>query len=357
MAPSHSCLSILLSIPLVSALVCAAVTALDMQRAMAPVRRKLHLHAMLAFGVFALFWSTLAVGATVLFVPVAVLAQVLLWRMIRTLTDSGDDSRLPRRHLVLPAVMAVIVAVMWATGVWPLHGGWGWAVYGVCFACGVVYPAMSLRRIVLFQKQNTHAALGRFFGAILLEAVLMPVPVYGLLLGLWPFADVAAAGWPEWVLWVVWSAAVLPSWAMYIMSCFNLLSDNYIVFEADQPSPGHSTPSVSNGGLSRERVDRYIETKKPWLNPAFRLSDMAEDLYSNRAYVSAFINSEYGMNFNRFVNNFRLAEVERLREEASRRRQRVSMLQLILNAGFSSYRSYLRAKDSTSAKPGGVSVY
>ena len=50
------------------------------------------------------------------------------------------------------------------------------------------------------------------------------------------------------------------------------------------------------------------------------------------------------MNFNRFVNGYRLAEVKRLKEEANRKNQRVSMLQLILNAGFSSYRSYMRAK-------------
>ncbi len=75
---------------------------------------------------------------------------------------------------------------------------------------------------------------------------------------------------------------------------------------------------------------------------------MAEDLFSNRAYVSAFINSEYGMNFNRFVNGFRLREVERLREEAKRKKHHVSALQLILNAGFSSYRSYMRAKETAS---------
>ena len=43
---------------------------------------------------------------------------------------------------------------------------------------------------------------------------------------------------------------------------------------------------------------------------------MARDLFSNRTYISAFINREYGVNFNRFINNYRLKEVERLRSEA-----------------------------------------
>ena len=39
---------------------------------------------------------------------------------------------------------------------------------------------------------------------------------------------------------------------------------------------------------------------------------MAKDLFSNRTYISAFINREYEMNFNRFINNYRLKEVEKI---------------------------------------------
>ncbi len=163
----------------------------------------------------------------------------------------------------------------------------------------------------------------------------MPVPVFGLLLGIEPFAG---AG-----LWLL--LAVIPSRVIYAVACFDLLSDNYMVLPPEPvAAPRNDSPPIHR--LSRERIDHYIETRKPWLNPAFRIGDMAEDLFSNRAYVSAFINSEYGVNFSRFVNGYRLEEVERLREEARRKKQRVPMLQLILNAGFSSYRSYLRAKDA-----------
>ena len=69
------------------------------------------------------------------------------------------------------------------------------------------------------------------------------------------------------------------------------------------------------------------------------------DLFSNRTYISAFINREYGVNFNRFINNYRLKEVERLRSEAVQKKQKVSSLEIVIHAGFSNYRSYFRAKN------------
>ena len=51
------------------------------------------------------------------------------------------------------------------------------------------------------------------------------------------------------------------------------------------------------------------------------------------------------MNFNRFINNYRLKEVERLQSEVVQRKQKISMLEIVIHAGFSNYRSYFRAKN------------
>ncbi len=72
---------------------------------------------------------------------------------------------------------------------------------------------------------------------------------------------------------------------------------------------------------------------------------MSRDLFSNRTSISAFINREYGMNFNRFINNYRLKEVERLQLEAVQRKQKISLMEIVIHAGFSNYRSYFRAKN------------
>ena len=46
-----------------------------------------------------------------------------------------------------------------------------------------------------------------------------------------------------------------------------------------------------------ERFHREMcirDSRKPYLNPEFKITDMARDLVSNRTYISAFINREYG---------------------------------------------------------------
>jgi AraC-like DNA-binding protein len=323
--------AVIFSIPLISALVCLTVTAFDVRRSTGPVRRKIHFQTMTAYGVFALNWTILVAhellpglraGAVVLFLPAAILSSALLLRMVHTMTGTGDEARIPRWHLLAPAVMALVRIRQFQRR---------------------VTPARKKLSKGASAHENSHIrTLERFYWIIALELISVPVPVFGMLLGISPFTSGG----------LVWFFAVLPPVALHIMSCFYLLDDNYMILGCEPETvsvPEASSPTPSVRGLTRERVDRYIDTRKPWLNPSFRLSDLSEDLYSNRAYVSAFINSEYGMNFNRFVNHFRLEEVERLREEALRKRQRVSMLQLILNAGFSSYRSYLRAKEARGA--------
>jgi len=73
---------------------------------------------------------------------------------------------------------------------------------------------------------------------------------------------------------------------------------------------------------------------------------MARNLFSNRTYISAFINREYGMNFNRFINNYRLKEIERLQSEAVERKQKylrrrlLSMLVSVITAVISGQKTW-----------------
>ncbi len=354
--------SLVMSVPMVGALMCFTVTALDSARPLEPVRRRIHREAMEAYGVFAVCWF-LVVTRTVfpgfhaltlpLFVPAAMLAYVLLYRMIRTATDMGDGGGriATREHVAFPVLIFSVMGALWLAlpadhisrivHTSAATNPFAWFVTAVCLAYAVVYPAMGIVRIGRYRRsrpsRSSHdRVLARLWWGLLVEMVVMPVPIFGFLLGVEPFAG---AG-----LWLL--LAVLPSRVIYSVSCFDLLSDNYMVIAPEPASSAPRSDAPPIPRLNRERVDLYIETKKPWLNPGFRIGDMAEDLFSNRAYVSAFINSEYGINFNRFVNGHRLGEVERLKAEAKRKKQRVPMLQLILNAGFSSYRSYLRAKEA-----------
>jgi hypothetical protein len=60
----------------------------------------------------------------------------------------------------------------------------------------------------------------------------------------------------------------------------------------------------------------------------------------NRSVLSAFINKRYGVNFNRFVNRWRLKEFERLRTLPSNKGK--SAAKLSAKAGFTTLLQYYR---------------
>ena len=54
------------------------------------------------------------------------------------------------------------------------------------------------------------------------------------------------------------------------------------------------------------RVMLFMNEKKPYLDPTFCMEDMAEQLYSNKLYLSRTINILSGRNFRQFVNYHRI---------------------------------------------------
>lgn len=96
------------------------------------------------------------------------------------------------------------------------------------------------------------------------------------------------------------------------------------------------------GGLRKKQFEQYFKEYKPFLNPDFRITDLIEPFGVNRTYISRFVNTEYGMNFSRYVNRYRLQRLEVLMSLPSGKGK--SLQDLLKLAGFGSYRSYMRAK-------------
>ena len=75
---------------------------------------------------------------------------------------------------------------------------------------------------------------------------------------------------------------------------------------------------TGNTGAQSERVrklEQWMETEKPYLNPNFKLIDLMQVLPMNRTYLSEFINSTYGCTFYQFVTRYRIEEAKRLMRE------------------------------------------
>ncbi|WP_413513997.1 hypothetical protein [Myroides odoratus] len=94
--------------------------------------------------------------------------------------------------------------------------------------------------------------------------------------------------------------------------------------------------------LTQQDIVTYFTNDKPYTNKDFRLDKLVSHFGVNRTYVSKFINVTYNCNVSQFINCWRLKEVERLQ----RRHKENRIEDLVLQAGFSDYRHYLRAAHS-----------
>ncbi len=115
----------------------------------------------------------------------------------------------------------------------------------------------------------------------------------------------------------------------------------YTIAELEAPEEDDSIDKKSSI-IKVETFERYIRTKKPYLNPDLRITDLLEPLGTNRTYLSSFINSQYGMNFSRYINHLRLKELEHRRSLP--KNAAIEGIELVEQVGFRTYRNYLNFK-------------
>ena len=84
---------------------------------------------------------------------------------------------------------------------------------------------------------------------------------------------------------------------------------------AEEEEEEEEEAKTESGAEYREKLEQWMETEKPYLNPEFRLNDLRQVLPLNRTYLSQLINAEYGCNFYQFVTNYRIEEAKRLMRE------------------------------------------
>jgi AraC-like DNA-binding protein len=110
--------------------------------------------------------------------------------------------------------------------------------------------------------------------------------------------------------------------------------------EEEEEEEEEEATTESNAGY-RAKLEQWMKTDKPYLNPEFRLLDLRQVLPLNRTYLSQLINAEYGCNFYQFVTNYRIEEAKRLMTE----HPEMTMEDVAIQSGFSSVRTLYRAFD------------
>lgn len=80
----------------------------------------------------------------------------------------------------------------------------------------------------------------------------------------------------------------------------------------DEPSNAEGYKREAINSESAQRLSRWMEQQKPYLNPDIQLADLRAVLPVNRTYLSNFIRDEFGCTFYQFVNRYRIEEAKRL---------------------------------------------
>lgn len=97
-------------------------------------------------------------------------------------------------------------------------------------------------------------------------------------------------------------------------------------------------------------LDDYMQSKKVFLDPQLKITDLSRYTKLPRRHISQAINNKLGLNFYQYVNRFRIKEAQRLMAEDGF--SRYSMAGIASQAGFNSRSSFYTAfKDQTGCTP------
>ena len=102
--------------------------------------------------------------------------------------------------------------------------------------------------------------------------------------------------------------------------------------------------------LWKNRIETLIISEKLFQNPELTLSDLAQKLETNVAIVSKTINQGFLINFNDFINNYRIEAVKKAFENNEHKKS--TLLGIAFDCGFNSKATFNRAfKKNTGLSP------
>ena len=125
-------------------------------------------------------------------------------------------------------------------------------------------------------------------------------------------------------------------WLMFFVIIY---TNDQIIFHAkpwienaEEEEEEEEVTEIEPNAEYRAKLEQWMKTEKPYLNPDFRLNDLRQILPLNRTYLSQLINAEYDCTFYQFVTNYRIEEAKRLMKE----KPDLKMQDIAEQCGFSS---------------------
>ena len=133
--------------------------------------------------------------------------------------------------------------------------------------------------------------------------------------------------------------------ALLISSNYNT-EDAVIDIEHETFEENHS-PEID---IWKDKIEAFIKEEKPFQNPELTLTDVAKKLQTNASVISKAINQGFGLNFNDFINNYRIEAVKQCFENGEHKKS--TLLGIAFDCGFNSKATFNRAfKKNTGLSP------
>ncbi len=284
------------------------------------------------------------------------LNPVVLYHFIFLLTKIDKEEHFYRRHYLIAGIVYVVAVSLFVLGIFNYGKttAFTWTItlmlqVRALYSC--MYCILAIKRISFYRKEvlnissNERKASLSWLNPVLVIYVLqVMLPLIAIISGI----HQDGGDYTNPYLFII----VLMVAYQNISLTHNLIAGNFETISLEnylqenmlykKINAGIKTPKNNKDDDLKERLEIYFQQKKPYLNSELKITDLTKALATNRTYLSAFINNMYETNFCTFVNTYRLREYEQLRTDDANKK--LSNNELAIQAGFSSYRAYLRTK-------------
>ena len=110
---------------------------------------------------------------------------------------------------------------------------------------------------------------------------------------------------------------------------------------SDKPKYADSNLSMADCELYANKLAKYMEREKPYLNSSLKISDLADNLSLPAKSLSQVINQKFGDNFFDFINKYRIAKAKEQLINSNGNHKTIS--EILYESGFNSKAAFNRA--------------
>lgn len=229
------------------------------------------------------------------------------------------------------------------------------ATYVLLHAQALTYMILSIRMVLRFRqivKENYSNINKRNYKWILqLTFVIVYIVLSGLLLNILRFGvDEAYEGILiyffapiniAFLIWLIYKALSQPQLFNGIDANIILLKE-YLKEKEQQVKTLDKANLVENSTLQgselKSRLENFMNTEEPFLNPSLTIFDLAKGLDLSTMELSAFLNRNLNRNFFDFVNEYRIKKAMKILQDSYKKE--LTILEILYEVGFNSKSSF-----------------